>query len=364
MQLYLIFGSQAALDWFTGDPEFWEYDGASSDSYALYPWDLEYVGKGTEAAPINFQHMSGPLLTGDIAYVVTDTIERAEALAVYWDIYTYDTLTGEVELVPPDLVGGTEGGDVIYAGNGAQIVYAKNGDDVVYGGRGNDVVYGGLGNDTIYGGDQFDTLFGGGGDDVLGGAKVLGGGAGNDTLYGGATVYAGAGEDIAFAGLGSDVVYAGTGNDTVYGGDHSDTVYGGNGHDEVGGGAQNDELYGGAGNDVLFGGNGDDVLYGGLGNDTLDGGDGEDTLTGGEGADLFVFTVGFPQFRGNRDEIIDFTSGEDVVDLSGFELKDWEVWEVAATSDGITVSILGERDVTYELLLRGASGVQDGDVIF
>ena len=46
------------------------------------------------------------------------------------------------------------------------------------------------------------------------------------------------------------------------------------------------------------------------GDDILDGGAGNDRLKGGEGSDVFVFSAG-------RDVVLDFTPGEDVLDLSG-----------------------------------------------
>jgi hemolysin type calcium-binding protein len=77
---------------------------------------------------------------------------------------------------PRAILRGTEGDDVICAGNGGDRVLAGGGDDVVYAGGGRDVVsagagadrvFGGAGGDRISGGEGRDLLLGGGGDDVL-----------------------------------------------------------------------------------------------------------------------------------------------------------------------------------------------------
>ncbi|MDE4134765.1 hypothetical protein PXK00_16730 [Phaeobacter sp. QD34_3] len=71
-----------------------------------------------------------------------------------------------------------------------------------------------------------------------------------------------------------------------------------------------DVLSGELGNDRLAGGKGQDQLYGGGGSDVLLGLKGKDRLFGGAGADVFA--------RGHgADRILDFTPGEDLIDLSG-----------------------------------------------
>ena len=79
----------------------------------------------------------------------------------------------------------------------------------------------------------------------------------------------------------------------------------------------NDRMYGEAGRDTLNGGSGDDEMYGGEDKDTLNGGEGDDLMDGGPGADTFVFAPG----NGN-DYIMDFTTGEDKIDLSAFTTDD------------------------------------------
>lgn len=71
---------------------------------------------------------------------------------------------------------------------------------------------------------------------------------------------------------------------------------------------------GGQARDLLRGNDVDNMLDGQGGNDVLIGGEGNDTLIGGAGADLFVF-----EETGFADEIIDFTSGSDQIDLGGID---------------------------------------------
>lgn len=67
----------------------------------------------------------------------------------------------------------------------------------------------------------------------------------------------------------------------------------------------------GRGSDLLSGGKGNDILYGGDGADILDGGAGNDIMAGGAGHDIFVFNGG-----GGNDVILDFTAGEDLLQIS------------------------------------------------
>ena len=88
-------------------------------------------------------------------------------------------------------------------------------------------------------------------------------------------------------------------------------------NNEINGGRGNDAIYGEQGRDTMNGGASDDEMYGGEDKDILNGGEGNDWLDGGEGDDTFVFEPG----NGN-DHIMDFTSGEDKIDLSAFTNDD------------------------------------------
>nr|WP_292610192.1 DUF5801 repeats-in-toxin domain-containing protein [Nitrobacter sp. 62-13] len=79
-------------------------------------------------------------------------------------------------------------------------------------------------------------------------------------------------------------------------------------------------LNGGGGNDVMVALDGGDTLNGGAGLDLLLGGSGNDTLIGGEGVDRLAGGAGADHFRFNAtseagDHIVDFTHGQDVIDL-------------------------------------------------
>ncbi|UPV96478.1 M10 family metallopeptidase C-terminal domain-containing protein [Paracoccus denitrificans] len=97
-------------------------------------------------------------------------------------------------------------------------------------------------------------------------------------------------------------------------------------------------MFGDAGDDLLGGGDGHDLIEGGDGNDTLVGGRGCDTLVGGLGADVFVFSA--PEdLDGSTDVILDFTSGEDKIDLSGLGLT--SIGTDDFSSSDIVISVLG-----------------------
>ncbi len=73
----------------------------------------------------------------------------------------------------------------------------------------------------------------------------------------------------------------------------------------------------GTGNDVVSGTIGNDVLLGRRGNDTLIGRSGDDVMSGGKGSDRFILNGPGQGF----DQILDFTSQNNVVDASYLEDK-------------------------------------------
>ncbi|WP_179381634.1 S8 family serine peptidase [Jannaschia marina] len=231
-------------------------------------------------------------------------------------LYGYDgddTLMGDAGR--DQLVGGA-GDDSLRGGSSSDTLYGGSGDDTLRGDSGGDALYAGTGNDRLYGSNSADTMDGSAGDDLLvgaGGADDMLGGSGDDTLYGNSgndTLDGEAGDDWSSGGDGRDLLLGRDGNDTMRGGNQDDRFYGNDG---------NDVLAGNLGDDSLYGGNGDDRLFGGGDDDLLDGGGGRDELDGGAGADTFVFDrVSDSSHGAGRDEIRGFTSGEDVIDLSGF----------------------------------------------
>ena len=231
-----------------------------------------------------------------------------------------------------DRIFGGSGNDSVDGGKGHDIIVGGLGHDVIAGGSDNDTLHGAFGDDTIFGGSENDLIFGDSGNDALHGgsgndrlnggvgADILDGGDGHDRLWGGVgndRMLGGLGNDWLHGGDGHDHLYGGWGNDTVSGHHGNDLIFGGQGNDRMFGNSGNDHLYGDAGDDHLDGGYGNDILVGGVGRDTIAGGAGTDRLHGGAGADRFVFFTQNDSRPGQgRDVIVDFTPGEDKIDLS------------------------------------------------
>jgi Ca2+-binding RTX toxin-like protein len=234
-----------------------------------------------------------------------------------------------------DQIYGGSGNDTLVGGAGDDAVFGEDGDDALNGGAANDQLVGGNGDDTIYGATGDDAMSGDDGNDNLFGEEgddTINGGAGDDNLYGGdgadtlnagdgnGYLDGGAGDDTLVGGTGHYVMYGGGGDDTMTGGSDFNIMYGGDGNDVVSGGGDNDQLHGEDGNDVLTGGAGIDMLFGGSGSDVLNGGTGYDVLDLGAdlASDTLVFNVGDSAASDHIDEVYNFHSGEDVIDLSGF----------------------------------------------
>ena len=160
------------------------------------------------------------------------------------------------------------------------------------------------------------------GDDLISNSGTI---LGNVTIAEGADTFNNHGTVTGTVALGaSDDRYDGRGGsvtDVVYGEDGMDTLLGGASDDLLSGDAGNDRLRGLAGDDSLSGGLGNDWLAGGLGDDTLSAGAGRDTMTGGAGEDVFVFASAAEAGRSlaTRDQISDFTTKVDDIDLSAIK---------------------------------------------
>lgn len=141
-----------------------------------------------------------------------------------------------------------------------------------------------------------------------------------------------------------------TGKDTLSGGAGNDSLYGYEG---------NDRLSGNQGDDKLYGGSGDDVLLGGIGNDLLLGGSGKDVLTGGAGSDIFVFgaTGDSPAAATKRDQISDFVSGVDKINLAAIDAN-----RATAVNEAFTQLLGAGLAFTAPGQLRFAAGVLYGNV--
>ncbi|WP_286829546.1 M10 family metallopeptidase C-terminal domain-containing protein, partial [Kordiimonas sp. UBA4487] len=225
--------------------------------------------------------------------------------------------------------------DQLNGGDGDNVILGEDGNDTLSGGNGDDTITGGDGDDVILGVDAGDVIDGGDGYDVISYAhlsegqsivvssnhqniEAYEGSAGNDTITGSN------GDDIIGGGDGDDIISGGEGDDTLSGGDGFDTLSGSNCADVIdlgtgttSGGTGSDLITGfeaiaaGNGNDTIIGDDSANHLMGEGGDDRLIGGCGDDTLAGGAGADTFVFEADFV-----RDLVTDFTSGDDVIDLS------------------------------------------------
>ncbi len=168
-------------------------------------------------------------------------------------------------------------------------------------------------NDRIIGGD-------------LGG--FIDSGAGNDAVIGGDGDYelnGGEGNDIIIGGEGSDTIEGGLGSDIIVGGLGSDTIDGGEGSDIIIAGNSGNELTGGEGSDIIIGGAGEDIIYGGTGSDIL---------AGSAGNDIFRFNV--TDFEADEiDYILDFTDGEDKIEIEGANSVEYDSSTGTISVDGV-----------------------------
>lgn len=200
-------------------------------------------------------------------------------------------------------------------------------------------VLGGSGDDALTGGARKNhDLVGGAGDDTyllkgVGDTVVEEEDGGHDTVAvafdyrltddvealrltgAGQTGYGNALDNRVTGSKGADTIFGLGGADAIQAGEGRDLLDGGNGDDLLRGDGGDDTLFGGAGVDSLLGGTGADTLDGGAGADLIEGGVGNDVLTGGSGADTFRWRAE-DAVGGQRDTVLDFARGEDVLNLS------------------------------------------------
>jgi Ca2+-binding RTX toxin-like protein len=189
----------------------------------------------------------------------------------------------------------------------------------IWSGGGTDTLTGGSQTDVFYFGEngQFgasDTVDGGGGTDQLGlrGNYTIVFGAGQ--LTGIENIGLVSAQDTRFGPLGSIFNYNLTMNDANVASGVQMTVDGAalrggetltfNGSAETNGSFR------------MFGGQGNDVITTGAGADIIQGGRGADDMTGGGGADTFRYITTLDSTGASMDEILDFASGSDKIDLS------------------------------------------------
>ncbi|MFC2248595.1 M10 family metallopeptidase C-terminal domain-containing protein [Labrys portucalensis] len=286
-------------------------------------------------------------------------------------------------------------------------------------------VYGGDGGNTI---TNSGTIYGnvqtGAGNDKFteSGAGLVTGdfylGAGNDTFVGGASVeyvHDQAGNDIYGLGAGNDVYFASNdgGTDKVDGSTGIDVftvdpattdplninlgttaALGLNAQTATfgtSGGSENvkgfEIVWGTAGNDTIVGGAIAETLHGNDGNDIIAGGVGADILWGEGGNDIFkllgVKDSGLT--RAATDTIMDFTQGEDKIDLSSIDANSsvagfQEFHSLIANSDftgssgelryifqgGQTMlqgDINGDKKADFQIAIQGTVNLQSSDII-
>ncbi|MFZ2159186.1 MAG: calcium-binding protein [Bradyrhizobium sp.] len=293
-------------------------------------FDTVSYGSSWAAVSVNLLDMRSN--TGDAAGQVYIGIENF-SLSNFDDTFIGSNLA--------DIANGAFGNDTLYGNDGADILDGGAGNDWLDGGDGDDVLHGGTGADILSGGDGFDiaayydatagvsidltrsslTWTGEAQGDVLSSIEEVDLTEFADIFRGNANdnfVFGGSGDDQISGLAGNDTLNGGYGNDSLFGGDGNDVVYGDSGWRHGG----DDYLQGNAGDDILFGGAGNDRMVGGTGNDILIGGGGSDYLVGNEGADIFRFAaVTESQHRlswdpQQADQIVDFTQGQDRIDLS------------------------------------------------
>ena len=210
-----------------------------------------------------------------------------------------------------DVLAGNDQNNRIDGLGGNDVISGFGGEDTLFGGHGIDHIEGGAGNDFINGGEGADQLDGGADYDVLdftptfGGIGPVGPGVTVDLLAGTAS---GLGHD------GTTVANFEAVNGTVF----DDVIAGDNLGNTVRAGMGADVISGRGGSDWLIGSDGDDTIDGGNGADHIAGNAGRDLLTGGNGADRFYFTnfTDSGLTNATRDQISDFVSGVDVIDVS------------------------------------------------
>ncbi len=225
--------------------------------------------------------------------------------------------------------------------------------------------------------DHGDHLTGSGGDDHLIG------GLGNDVIHGGAggndTIHGTAGQNLIRGGAGDSVIYGGRDRDVIAGNAGQDLLRGGAGDDRIFGGAGRDTIAGNSGDDQIFGGTDDDRIFGGAGDDTIDGGPGADQLWGGAGADIFVWRSASDSAPSRGvDRIMDFTRGQDRLDLSDFDLTregqsstgfsgqtgEWHHIGAGPGLSRLEIDINGDRNADFALELWNTSQLTADDLLF
>ena len=299
----------------------------------------------TEAADAGFDRVETTLDSYTLANNVEALIRRGAA-----------DFTGNGNALANLMIGGA-GSDELAGLGGNDDIAGNSGDDMLSGGNGEDLLSGQSGSDVLIGGWQSDLLSGGAGADrLVGDQEWLSSQGANDRLDGGddADLLIGDATNIYGSGKGgSDRLTGGAGNDILIGDGDVMTDSARGGADTLEGGDGNDWLYGDGRESAATVGGGADKLYGGDGPDHLIGGGGNDLLSGGAGADWFVFGPG-----SGADEIADFASGADHIDLSAFDIA-FEQLGFTTSADGVRITMGADS-----IFVRGAQSLSPNDFVF
>ncbi|HWB02831.1 MAG TPA: hypothetical protein VG796_07375 [Verrucomicrobiales bacterium] len=288
-----------------------------------------------------------------------------------------------------DLLAGGEGGDLLFGGAGDDILFGKGGADLLFGGVGNDSLLGGIGGDTAFGEADADRFIWNPGDD----SDLTEGGTGVDTVEvrgseeaevftttangtrvrfdrltpGPFFLDIGTCEKLSVLANGGGDTFTATGNlapliqITVDGGAGNDTLLGSNGADT---------LLGGDDDDFIDGQQGPDTVLMAAGNDTFqwDPGDGNDTVEGQDGADTLLFN------GSNIGEIFDVSANGSRVRFTRniasivMDFDDIETLDLNALggTDALIVNDLTGTDltnITADLAAFGGAGDAAADTI-
>jgi VCBS repeat-containing protein len=115
--------------------------------------------------------------------------------------------------------------------------------------------------------------------------------------------------DDGVEGSATRIIHGVAGDDTLSGTGLVDLIYEGSGTDTIKGTGGDDTIYGGSGSDTINGNNANDTIIGGY--------DG-DQLTGSKDDDIFVYLSAIESNSTQFHAILDFTLGEDKINLAAF----------------------------------------------
>ena len=291
-----------------------------------------------------------------------------------------------------DLLAGTAS---IGANNNYTIIDIENAtggveNDILRGDADDNILNGAAGDDLLVGRGGEDTFIGGAGNDILDGT---GGGldtadystdAANGGLQGirvnqhATDIQGGLNPDTVIDGFGDTDTIVGVRN--IIGTDFNDEIFGGGNANTIYALGGDDIVFGRGDDDVIFGGDGDDTINGQGDNDRIEGGLGADVLRGSSGNDRFAYSSVLDSQGATIDEIEDFTSGVDLIDISAITsgVGTYLGEDVALTGNSgdayldtssnlLNVDVDGDGTIDgadLSIELAGVVDLQVGDIIF